>query len=398
MTKKNIAILLFALMFGGLFWSRAVLSITQGAWLLFALVSYRAWKPSVTRDPLMLWSICPLLLFVLGYWQQPFQAANYDYLLTLTAYPVTALAVRSFSITVIKKYWLKIWAWATLVGLLYPLLWYLLHITGSNKAYGMGQSLSTFMDTDHVRFSIFLCSSFLFALIFRANNSLQKKIITGALFLIIVFLSVRTAWVILFIIIICFIICNNEQNRRNNMLRAVKVFVFVACLSATAYYIFPTVHQKIAYTVYDWQQYKPGTYDSNYSDGARRAINYTAWQAVTHANGSNIGWAGIPNTLQQFFAKSFPGAVLNYGWPFNQFLFWWMGSGWWGMLLFTAWLLYPLYWGWKHQNKGLVCWTVAIAVSCLAECTLTLQYGVWLHAWPLAILWRFQKSKNECYQ
>jgi hypothetical protein len=64
-----------------------------------------------------------------------------------------------------------------------------------------------------------------------------------------------------------------------------------------------------------------------------------------------------------------------------------MGSGIIGMLLFTAWLYYPFLYGWKKKNNGLVYWTVAITASCLVESTLALQYGVFLHAWPLALLW-----------
>ncbi len=394
MNKKNIAILLFLLMCCGLFWSRALLSVSQGALLLLALVSYQEWKPYIAKDPLWLWGISPLFLFLAGCWQQPFAKGNYDYLLTLCIYPATVLAVRSVSISFIKQYWLKIWACATMVGLLYPLLWYLLHTAGSNKAYGMGQSLPTFMDTDHVRFSIFLCSSFLFMLIYTNTRSLQRRLLTAGLFLLIIFLSVRTGWVILLLITVCFMIWPDEQPLKKNIARVFTVVILLGLVAAAAYTLFPTVHQKIAYTVYDWQQYKPGTYDSNYSDGARRAVNYSAWQAVTHHGGANTGWAGIPAALQTAFAKYFPGTVLNYGWPFNQFLFWWMGSGWWGMLLFSAWLLYPVYRGIKYKNKGLVCWTLAIAASCFAESTLVLQYGVWLHAWPIAILWKQGTYKN----
>ena len=252
----------------------------------------------------------------------------------------------------------------------------------------MGQSLPTFMDTDHVRFSIFLCSSFLFLLIYNTSRSLQSSLLKIGLFLLIIFLSVRTGWVILFVITVCFIIWPDGRLVKKNIVQAFTVFILLVFTAVAAYSIFPTVQQKIAYTVYDWQQYQPGTYDSNYSDGARRAVNYTAWQAVRHTGGSNTGWAGIAAALQTAFAKYFSGAVLNYGWPFNQYLFWWMGSGWWGMLLFSAWLFYPVYWGIKYKNKGLVCWTLAIAASCFAESTLVLQYGVWLHAWPIAILWK----------
>jgi O-antigen ligase len=247
----------------------------------------------------------------------------------------------------------------------------------------MGQSLPTFMDTDHVRFSIFLCGSFLLALVYMNKASFKNKMIIGALLLVIVFLSVRTAWVILFVILFFFFVGQEAKK----ISAVIKLLSIIGLMALTAYALFPTVRQKVAYTVYDWQQYKPGTYDSNYSDAARRAINYAAWQAVKHGDGANTGWAVVPATLQHYFTQYFSGATMQYGWPFNQYLFWWMGSGWWGMLLFSIWLLYPAVYGWKRRNPGLICWTVAIALSCLVECSLTLQYGVWLHAWVLGLFW-----------
>ena len=65
-----------------------------------------------------------------------------------------------------------------------------------------------------------------------------------------------------------------------------------------------------------------------------------------------------------------------------------MGSGWWGALLFSAWLFYPAIVGFKQKNKGIIIWSFAIAISCLAEATLNYQYGVFLHIWPIAILWQ----------
>lgn len=385
MNKHQIAVGLFIIMLGGLFWSRAVLSITQGAWVLFALWQYRIWWPQLTKDTLLLWSICPIGLFLLGWYQQPYALVNYDLLLTFTVYPVVVLAVRSVSDGTIKHL-INIWQWAAVAGLLYPLGWYLLHIQEAHTAYGAGRSLPTFMDTDHIRFSIFLCATLLFSLVNKNTVTLRNKLGVAVLILCIILLSVRTAWLILFAMCLVAALLNIRSAKRWPVYNWLLLLLLFAGISITIFYLFPTVQQKIAYTLYDWQQFKPGKYNPDFSDGARRAINHSAFQAVL-ADGSNTGWAGIPDTLQRYFSQSFPGTVLQYGWPFNQWLFWWMGSGWWGMLLFTAWLCYPFFRGWKINNKGLVYWTAAIMVSCLVECTLTFQYGVFLHAWPLALLW-----------
>lgn len=379
-------------MFCGLFWSRALLSITLGGWFLFAIVQHMQWLPFFKKDSLLLWSFCPLLLFWLGVWQQPSATANYDYLLTLAVYPVAALAIRSCKHWGLQKEGKVIWLWASAIGLLYPVGWFLFHISGSIKAYGMGQSLPTFMDADHVRFGIFLCAAYLFSLQKLIQRPMLKNWVTGLLFLSILFMAVRTAWVILLLISVYFIVlpsAKHIQTKHNRFL-----LPGMLLLLAVSFFIFPTIKQKIAYTVYDWQQFKPGQYDASFSDGTRRAINAAAWQSVNHEEGANTGWAAIPETLAHFFSVNNPGADLHYGWPFNQYLFWWMGSGWWGMLLFTCWLLFPIGFGWKRKNHGLVCWSLAIALSCLVESTINYQYGAWLHVWPLVLMWDDTQSTH----
>lgn len=374
-------------MLTGLLISRALLSITQVLCLLFALYQYKEWKPFFKKDSLLLWSCMPLLLFVLGDYQQPFATKNYDYLLTLLVYPVAALTIKSLSAETGTNAGIRTWIIIGLVSLVYPLGWYLMHIKDAALLYGRGQSLPTWMDTDHVRYGIFLCSIFLFLLYcFPFKKKLQIPLII-LLLVIIVLMSVRTAWAMAFILSVSVLFVKHFPYR----------VIFIILLVTTvlsSFFLFPTVQKKIAYTIYDWQQFNPKTYDSNYSDGARRAINYVAVQSIKDRAG-NVGWAAVPEMLQKSFENYFPAQRTSYGWPFNQWLFWWMGSGWWGMLLFSAWLFYPVIAGWKQRNIALISWTIAIAASCMVECTLHYQFGVWLHAWPIALIWEHKRDQRS---
>jgi O-antigen ligase len=332
---------------------------------------------------------------MLGCWQHPFEKSNYDYLLSLSMYPIAAFSVKALNPQFFQNSGFKIWTVATIIGIAYPLFNYFGHIVSFNEAYGMGKSLPTFMDTDHVRFGIFLCAGFLMILLYGNKEKPIYKWLMGGMAFVILFLAVRTAWILLLIICIAYAI---EQIRLPTSIKksfGIKHLVSALAIVMIAFLLFPTIRQKLAYTVYDWQQYQPGRYDSNYSDAARRAVNFSAWQSVKQPGGSNTGWANIPAVLEIQFSKIYPGTHLNYGWPFNQYLFWWMGSGWWGMLAFSGWLLFPVYWGWKHHQIGLVGWTLAIAVSCLVESTLQLQYGIWLHAWLIAIIWQLGNEQKK---
>ncbi len=394
MLKKNLTVYLLIILFGGLFWSRALLSIIVLVWALYAVFQMIKTDRSFFRNPIFIWSIVPLVLWLLGAWQDPMGKSNFDYLLTLSGYPAIVLIVYSSPKIVVEKTWMNIWLIATAIALSYPLFWYFKDYAAVNQAYGTGRSLPTFMDTDHVRFSIFLCSSLLFILFTPIFTKKYKQILAAILLVLILFLAVRTGWILSIIIITCYAI---QLFIKSNRKKFSPIFIGVATillLFTISYFCFPTMQQKIAYSIWEWNQYKPGSYDASFSDGTRRAINFASWKYIQTYSWVNTGWQGIPAAVQSSFSKYFSGQTLTFGWPFNQWLFWWIGSGWWGMLLFTAWFMYPAIMGIQQKNMAILCWTIAIGLSCLVEVNLNYQYGVLLHILPLAILWKIATTSK----
>lgn len=388
MLIKNRSVYLLIILLGGLFWSRALLSIIVLLWALIAVFEVVKNDRSFFKSTIFIWSISPLIFWLLGAWQDPIGKTNFDYLLTLSAYPAIVLIVHSSSKSEIEKHWIKIWLLATAIAICYPLFWYFKDLTAAYRAYGSGQSLPTFMDTDHVRFSIFLCSSLLFLLFVPVFKKKYRHILGGILLLIILFLSVRTGWILALLIVGFYAVhlyLQQQQKKIYPIIIGASLIILVVVIS---YYSFPTMQQKIAYSIWEWKQYQPGTYDASFSDGARRNINYAAWKYIETNSAVNTGWQGVSTALQNSFAFYFNKQSMDFGWPFNQWLFWWMGSGWWGMLLFSSWLFYPAIKGFHQKNIGISIWTIAIALSCIVEVNLNYQYGVLLHILPIAILWK----------
>ncbi|MDE3236838.1 MAG: O-antigen ligase family protein [Bacteroidota bacterium] len=383
---RRLPLIFFTLVLAGLLWSRALLSIAEALTLLYGLIAFKRNK-TIQYKHIIIWSVAPILLFFLGAYQQPWHWDTFDYLLTLAAYPAAALFMNSLDAAQQKQI-MHIWIGAVLLSLLYPLGWYVLHMKEAALRYGMGQSLPTFMDTDHVRYGLFVCSGFLLLL---SNSVFQKKwqyLFTVLLGCTIVFLSVRTAWVAL-IIILLFHFAGSI--RWYYFFAAILLFA-LACFAA--YEWIPTIHQKINYSIYDWQMYRSNSYTPDFSDGARRTINHIAWQTIREQHQYNVGWNEVPFILNSSFHRQYPTAQLNYGWPFNQYLFWWLGSGFWGMLLFVSWLMYPSLIFSKKKNKAALSWTLVIAASCFAESTLNFQYGVWLHGWVIALVFCIAYRSN----
>ncbi|MEI6266153.1 MAG: O-antigen ligase family protein [Sphingobacteriia bacterium] len=392
----NILLTISIVMLTGLLWSRALLSISMGLMLIYTLYYWEknniGSPKNITpyfKNPLLIWCSSPILLLFTGIYQEGFTANNLQLLLTFSVYPIagiTAIASEKldFTITISQP-----WIHAALIALLYPLGWFVFHSTMVIEQYGTGKSLPVFMDNDHLRFSIFLCSALLFTLL-PVNNARYKKISFAILLIAIVFLSVRTSWVLAFIIVLGYGIpfFMKYQSFKKNLPKLIISSTIIIAL----FWIFPTTQQKIRYSIYDWQQFNSKGYDSTYSDGVRRAMNAVAWIAIKDDHRTAIGWSAIPATMKEKFSAQFNGSKTQYGWPFNQWLFWWMGSGFIGMILFSIWLLYPAWYGFWHKNPFLIIWTFAIAVSCLVESTLNYQYGVLLHVWPMVICWQVQQK------
>lgn len=378
--RKNIPLLLMMISLAGLFFSRAVLSITTGLWLLYGIIACIQQKEKWHKEPLLLWSLAFPALCLLGSWQNDWShPQNQQILLTALAYPAWALGL----VAIKDKQQLNriqiVWIIAAIIGLCYPLIAFVGDIQGNIQALGSGKALPVFMDTDHVRFGILLVSAVAVNWVLLKEDSANKWLKFSLFFLIagILFTAIRTAWALLLILFIAGFLLESKK-------KIVALFLLIAIGAAT--YQIPTVKNKIHYTLYDYEQYNQKGYDPNYSDGVRRAINQVSWNAIKHKGFSNMGWANIPDRLQSAFKSATNGKETNFGWPFNQWLFWWMGVGLGGMILFSLWLCYPILYAWRNKNASIAIWTIAIAASCLVECTINYQYGILLHIVPILLL------------
>jgi hypothetical protein len=387
------ALLLFTLTLIGLIWSRAILSVVHILWLVTACFYFIKNKHLVAKNPLIIWSVVPLLLFLFGLYQQPLAKRNLDYFLLISMYPIAVLGINFLLKNASIKTCLTFWVIAAFISILLPLVSYLQNFSGIYLMYAQAKTLPVWMDADHVRYGIFLCSALLFLLSCKFLRPNLRYTLLIFIILMIVLLSSRTAWVGAAIIIIIIGWQKIRQSRYAKFAWLIPLLLLLFSLGA--YKFIDSVKGKVDYMIYDWQSFDAKKYDANFSDGVRRSINYTALKIVTTENKANAGWAAISPTLKNSFQTYFPSQKTEYGWPFNQWLYWWMGAGWWTAILFSAWLFYPVICGWRRKNYALISWTLLIVASCFVESTLSLQFGVFLHAWVTALLWSISEYDNS---
>jgi len=373
---------LFTITLIGLLFSRALLSISHGLWLLLAILLFNKQQLRANKQ-LITWSIAPLFIFILGAWQAIASKDTYDYLLSLVTYPIAACSICSLNNSILEQL-KKSWAFIAAASFIIPLVSFFSNIKESIQHYSMGQVLYTPMDTDHVRYSIFLVIGLL--LLFSITNlkSRYRNILVGLMSFFILFLAVRTGWLGLFIIAAMLTTHQFIKNFKRGLLFIAGFILF----ASIAYISFPQIKQKINYTVYDWQINQQRVYNANYSDAARFSINQLSYDTIKANKFIQVGWASIPSTLETAFKEKYPDKKLIFHWPFNQYLFWYLGSGLLGFLLFSLWMLYPIMDGFKNKNYLLLACQLFIIATCFFECTLSLQFGIFLHAWSVALLYK----------
>lgn len=379
------------LMMAGLLFSRALLSLIHPVLLIWIMVEGR--KKAFPTGSLIGWSLFALALPLLGCWQTPFTGKHFDLPLTWLMYPIAFYCVALLNEKNIRQLiqWCQV---AAIAGILYALISYLFTLSDWNRAYGTGQSLPTFMDSDHVRFGLFLCGTGLLTWLSDGLSKQTKFIYLLILLIAILIMAVRSAWVGAIIILLTCTFYSGNENHWFRIRQMFLILFFILLAIGAGYLLFPTIQQKWAYMVYDWQQFDQSADRLGYSDGARRLINSLAWETIEKNKWPGVGWGNISSVMEINFLEKFPEQKLSFSWPFNQWLFWWLGAGISGLLLFSAWLLFPLFQGIQQKNTGIIAWTLVIAASCWVESTLSFQFGVWLHAWIGALAWRVSMTNK----
>jgi len=377
------AIITLIVMLVGLLFSRAVLSITHIVWLFFALAFLKKNQIQFGKE-LFIWSIAPLFLFWLGALQSLNDLKSYDYLLSLSTYSVAAITIIAIADKSVCNKLMIAWLVICLASVCYPLFHFLMHIQETIDAFGRGQSMVTPMDTDHVRYSLFICSALPIIWKMSQWSKLRKIMLSCLVGVIVLFLSVRTGWVALLILTTVIVFTQTYKNVQSFLIQVAVIFAILGF----AYFLFPTIQRKIDYSIYDWKNSKSTTYQSNYSDATRFAINKVSYNIIDKNPNVHVGWVNIPKAIEAEFSIQYSNVKPTYSWPFNQFLFWYIGAGWWGCMAFVVWLLFPVAIGIKQRNTMLVAWQLVVIASCFVESTLNFQYGIFLHAWVTAFLWK----------
>jgi len=155
----------------------------------------------------------------------------------------------------------------------------------------------------------------------------------------------------------------------------IAALLLMAAVPFIAYKTMPSLQQRIAYMVYDWEKYRQNV-GGEYSDSQRWVSLEIGIRLWKEHPGLGIGAGDLPMEVQRIANDHYPNYSIEPRLPHNQFLYILTGTGLFGLSLsLIAWLA-PFTLRYARRFYLFLAFQVMIFVSFLVEYTLETAIGV----------------------
>jgi O-antigen ligase len=376
------------LMWVGLFYSRALLSIALVAFIAASVgsVPLRELTASL-RSHAYLWTMALLFLipFITGLWSGDLGEWAGR---MLDKSPLLLIPLCSPSLCRISETDRRRLLWICLAVAMTSVcgttLRYLLDRTGVDASYLRAKVMTVDMDDDHVRYGWVLSGIYAWLLHLVASNGLpdrlQRNAATGCLAVVAAFLhllSSRTGLMGLYlstVIVVAF-------HRRKALAKSLAAFLLLA--PATAWWLLPTFRNRVRFGIWDFQNLSRGGYVEGLSDTPRHLSLKVGAKIAKEHPWLGTGFGDIKRAMWDGYAHHHP-YLKDYEklLPSNEFLFHAAAAGWPASAAFTAVVLTPLLLKGFRSHAGWVCLHAIALAGCLYEIGLETQYGIFVYALP----------------
>lgn len=376
-------------MVAGLFFSRALLSVSMILMLL------NAFHPGNIRDNFQAWyknafSWLGFAFFgvylLSGLWSSD---TDFWWASTINKLPFVILPFAFLSVPLHKIKYQRIIiigiAVMQLLVILYSLLQLGLHTEFYMRGYHVSRPLPTTKYDDHIRFSLSLVLSiqmFCYLLFEQQKATLTKAIkifLIACILLFVVYLHIlaaKTGLICLYLSTIVFIFYKVYGKSK---IKAVVLALCVAAIPVVAYNIIPTFKTKVDYVFYEFNKSKQDKkYDYTLSDAGRMITYDIGLKAIEKYPFTGTGAGDIMHEMRAGYQQYYPEVASSeqYG-PTNQFMFTALSVGIPLCLVLVAMILYPFFA--RRKNVYLVITGMVMLVSMMVEAMLELQFGVFTY-------------------
>ncbi len=376
-----------AVMWTGLFWSRAMLSIGMGLFILSAMASgsiREKWNHFKSNPYLWMMSLLFMVPLISGLWST--DKARWLSILQdkfpLLAIPFCSIVLKEIPKNTLRKliyYGLTI----VIVSMLKTLSLFVTRAADLEKIYLEAKVLSADMGNDHVRYGWVLAVVFAW-LLHRWMRSTaytkphEKKGLLLFAILIAFFLhlvSSRTGLLGSYIAVIMALIFHFRRPVVRN------ATAMLMMIPLTAWFLIPTFRNRLKFTIWDFQHYTRGGYTEGLSD-TPRILSLRAGTAVFSEHPmAGTGFGDLRQSIDIWYGQHAPFMkAYEQLLPSNEALLYAAAAGISGMFVFVLAAILPFFLP-THRRSYLWMTFHAIAVATfLYEIGIETQFGVFIYA------------------
>jgi len=231
---------------------------------------------------------------------------------------------------------------------------------------------------NHIRFSLMVVSAAYLAynLKFLLNTGWLSKSLTIIIIFFVIFLhlyAVRSGLLALYFVIL-FLVLKYLIQKSNLKLWLISLFA-IFLLPISIYFLSPSVQQKITATINDYKLYKSNASNENNSLGKRIVSYRIALSVFKDSPLTGCGIGDLDDINRKVFSEKHPDIHLVII-PHNQFIYFLMGSGILGTLIFTFSFFFPFFYNRNYKSEILFIHFLILILSFQTEPMLETQLGV----------------------
>ncbi|MBL7730688.1 MAG: O-antigen ligase family protein [Chitinophagaceae bacterium] len=397
--RSLLFLFLFTAMLLSLFFSRAALSVSIGAFVVCSFLHTgfkKQWQVFFSTP--LLWSMSLLFLLPLlsGLWSEDKLTWQH---LVLIKIPLLALPL-AFAGPLPQRL-PALFAYIFIGVLTIAAGWSAWHYLSDPEAiadsYLRAKTIITPLQNDHVRFSwlisaAILAAGWLFLQQQKKRNATGITLAAVIAFLIIYLhmLAVRTGLLCFYSILAGFIISQIVQRRR------VAFFLLgaIIVLPVLAWVCFPTFQNRLRYFKYDMSYFRKLEYLPGGNDAMRIISMKAGWEVLAAHPLSGVGFGDIKKETDLRYEAAYPGMLeTDKIYPSSEIMVYGAGSGVAGLLVIVFALTAPFFTPVKNNLPWRLL-AVMTGVVLLFDVGLEVQFGVFLHAFTLLWCWKWWQGQN----
>lgn len=405
---RQIASALFMLSIIGLFFSKAILSVSLILFPILALL----WILRGGKK-LLLTEVAPFAALSLTFLIIIFSAlkgGDTDYILTQLQMKLPFLAL-PFALWVLpgisrqQLHWvvLVFGGFALLTGV-YTLIYYLLNMDIVHEEMLKGRGFPNPVN-EHIRYALMLCMGVAAWAFLLLDGFLKRNMIfpilawSSIVFLVVLIhvMAVRSGWLALYLLGFYFLFRYLFLSKK--YLTGLMFAIALIVAPVGAYYSIESVQNKVNYMIYDLKMTREGHIDG-LNDARRITSIQVGLNLAQTAPLTGVGIGHLKKRTESYYLENYPQMTDPWGrkLPHNQFVWFLAATGIIGMLLFSFSFFFPFFSNRAYSHPLMVALYLVIGSSLLTEATFGRQLGIALFLIFVTLVLNERKAVSSHHQ